>query len=143
MKVTHGRSGGWICALLPWRKRLRKRTVPDRDMAGATQPHALIGESPPLLQIQDFVEGALAVAFQVERDVFESQGFEDGSEALGHFHGQRALHFFAGDFDADYFAVEAHAELAEAEGLDLLFAGLDGLDVLDGDRRSVGNAGAE
>src|ERR1035437_9109453 len=97
----------------------------------------------PLLQIQYFVERALPVAFQIERDVLEPQALEDCRKPLRHFQRQRAFHFFAGDFDADYLAVKTYAELAEAEGLNLLFAGLHGLDVLNGDRRSVGNAGTQ
>ena len=37
-----------------------------------------------------FVEGTLAVALQVERDVLEAERLEDAGELGGHFRGERA-----------------------------------------------------
>ena len=56
---------------------------------------------------------------------------------------QCAFHLFAGDLDPYHLTVKAHAELAEAQRLDLFFPGLHGLHVLNGHRRSVRNAGTQ
>src|SRR5260370_19148660 len=77
------------------------------------------------LWLEGFVQGALAVAFEVEGDVGEACVFERLRDGGGHFGGQRAGHFFRCDFDARELVVQAHAELLEAEMGEGRFAALD------------------
>lgn len=97
----------------------------------------------PELPRDGFVERALAVALQIERDVVEAEGFEDFDEAGGHFGLQGLREFFDSDFDANQIAMEARAELAEAEGFERLFAVFHRFDAFLGDFGAVGDAGAE
>ena len=52
---------------------------------------------------KSFVERALAVAFQIQRDVSEARGFQVFRDDGGHFRRERSLQFFRGNFDAREF----------------------------------------
>src|ERR1035438_1602091 len=71
-----------------------------------------------LRQNQYFVQRSLAVSFQVQRHILESQRLEDRREPLRHVDGERPLHLFARDLNPHHIAVIAHAELPEAQLLD-------------------------
>src|SRR6267154_1176806 len=68
-----------------------------------------------LQALQGGVEGALAVAFEVEGNVEEAGGFEAGVDGGGHFGSEGAREFVGSDFDASEFVVKTDAELPEAE----------------------------
>ena len=76
-------------------------------------------------RFERFVERALAVAFEVERDVGEAGGLELLGDRGGHFGRERARHFVGSDFDAREFVVQAHAELPEAQVAQSGFAAFD------------------
>src|SRR6185369_7469251 len=92
---------------------------------------------------EDCVQRTLAVAFQIQRDVVKAQRLEDGGELARHLQGHGAVEFFRRHFDAHDVAVESHAELAEAERTNRLFAAVHGLHILNRHRRSVGNPRTE
>src|SRR5713226_7730242 len=95
------------------------------------------------LWLEGFVQGALAIAFEVEGDVGEACVFERLRDGGGHFGGQRARHFFTCDFDARELVVQAHAELLKAEMAEGGFAALDEAETLGGDFGAVGHARRE
>src|SRR5260370_11108475 len=95
------------------------------------------------LWLEGFVQGALAVAFEVEGDVGEACVFERLRDGGGHFGGQRAGHFFRCDFDARELVVQAHAELLEAEMAEGRFAALDEAETLGSHFGAVGHARGE
>jgi len=90
--------------------------------------------------LQGRVEGALAVAFEVERDVEEAGGFEAGVDGGGHFGSEGAGEFVGGDFDASEFVVKSDAELAEAEIAEGGFGAVDEREALGGDFGAVRKA---
>src|SRR5882724_12867581 len=83
--------------------------------------------------LQGGVEGTLAVAFEVEGDVEEADGFEAGVDGGGHFGSEGAREFVWSDFDAGEFIVKANAELAEAELAESSFGAVDKGEALGGD----------
>src|SRR5436190_2576441 len=92
---------------------------------------------------ENLVERSLPIAFKIQGYILEPQFLEDVCKFPRHLHAQRLLHFLRRDLDARDLSVEPHAELPEAERLELFLAVLDSLDVLDGHRSSVRNAGTE
>src|ERR1700687_539211 len=95
------------------------------------------------LWLEGFVQGALAIAFEVEGDVGEPgllEGLRDGGR---HFRGERARHFFGSYFDAREFVVQSDAELLEAEIAEGGFAALDEAEALGSDFGAIGHAGGE
>jgi hypothetical protein len=93
--------------------------------------------------LQSGVEGALAVALEVEGDVEEADGFEAGVDGGGHFRCERAGEFVGRDFDASEFVVEADAELAEAEVAEGGFGTVDEREAFGRDFGAVGKARSE
>ena len=73
----------------------------------------------------------------------EAEWLEDGHELGRHGGSEGAGQFVGGNLDAHQLAVESHAELAEAERPQRLFAALDGLDGLFRGRSAIGDARAE
>jgi len=96
-----------------------------------------------LQALQGGVEGALAVAFEVEGDVEEAGGFEAGVDGGGHFGSEGAREFVGGDFDAGEFIVKANAELAEAEVAEGGFGAINEGEALGSDFGAVGKARSE
>src|SRR5882724_7479040 len=93
--------------------------------------------------LQGGVEGALAVAFEVEGDVEEADGFEAGVDGGGHFGSEGAREFVGSDFDASEFVMQADTKLAEAEVAESSFGAVDEGEALGGDFCAVGKARSE
>src|SRR6266436_4373438 len=93
--------------------------------------------------LQRGVEGALAVAFEVERDVEEAGGFKASVDGGGHFGSEGAGEFVGGDFDASEFVVEADTKLAEAQVAKGGFGAVDKGEALGGDFGAVWKARSE
>src|SRR5208283_5468403 len=87
---------------------------------------------------QSFVQGALAIAFQVEGHVGETRCFQGAGDGGGHIRRERAGKFVRGEFDACQVVMETHAELAEAQFAEGRFATLDQRKAFGGDFRAVG-----
>ncbi len=92
---------------------------------------------------QGIVERALAVAFEVERDVEEAGGFEACVDGGGHVGSKGAREFLPGDFDTGEPVVETDTELTEAEVAEGGFGAVDEREALGRDFGAVGNAGGE
>src|SRR5712692_5188560 len=92
---------------------------------------------------ENLVERSLPIAFKIQGYILEPQFLEDVCKFPRHLHAQRLFHFLRRDLDARDLSVEPHAELAEAERLELFLAVLDSLDVIEGHRSSIRDARAE
>src|ERR1022692_263814 len=94
----------------------------------APPKRTVLGLSPRLVQVQDFIQRTLTVAFQVQRHVLEAQPLENGVELPCHFGRQGAPQLVARDLQPHQLPVVAYAELAESKRLHFFLAALHGLD---------------
>src|SRR6266404_3439386 len=92
---------------------------------------------------QCFVQRALAIAFEVQRDVGEAHALQGLRNRGAGFLRERAVHLFGRDFDARQLVVQSHAELPEAEFAKSRFAAFDQREALGSDFGAVGHAGGE
>src|SRR5262245_24658366 len=89
---------------------------------------------------QGGVERALAVAFQVERDIKKAGFFQSGIDGRGHFGSERARQFVRGDFDARKLVMESNTKLLEAEVAEGGFGAINEGKALRSDFGAVGKA---
>src|SRR5258705_969234 len=92
---------------------------------------------------QRFIQRALAVAFEVERNVREPGALERLRDRGASLLRKCAIHFFRSDFDASEFVVETHTELAEPEFAQGGFAALDHGEALGSNFSAVWHARSE
>src|SRR5882724_10168495 len=87
---------------------------------------------------EGIVEGALAVAFEVEGDIEKANGFEAGVDCGGHVGSEST-----GEFVASEFVVEADAELMEAEVAQGGFGAINERETFGGHFGAIGDARGE
>src|SRR5262249_43136764 len=103
--------------------------------------YAVLTCTAKLLRGKQSVHRARAKAFQVEGDKFESELFEDHRELGSHGGVKRTVEFTARNLDTNDVSVMAHAELAETECADCVFAALNYFERFAGDRASILDTG--
>src|SRR5260370_37729470 len=88
---------------------------------------------------QRFVQGALAITFEVQRDISEGHALESLRNRGPCFSGERAVHLFGRDFDARQLVMQPHAELPKAEIAQRRFATFNQRKTLGSDLGAVGH----
>ena len=108
-------------------------TWPVAESAGASQK----------FRWQQSIHRSGAEAFEVQSHKLETQGLEDASEFGGHLWSEGTVQLFAGDLDTHDVAVMTDPYLAEAEGVESVFALFDDAQGLASDLASVLDARRE
>src|SRR5579872_4515768 len=110
-------------------------------LANNPQPHT--SNRPRLHAPQRFIERALPIPFQVQRDVVKSKWFENAGKAARHLRSKSPIQLLGCDLNANKVAMEPNPELRKSERANCLLADFDGLDVLRRHRRPIRNSRAK
>src|SRR5690349_9644554 len=99
-------------------------------------PSRLCGEA-DLVRGQQTIHRAGTKSLKIQGDKLKTQGFKNPGEFGGHVQRQGARHLFAVDLNANDVTMMTHAELAETQEPQLIFALLDGPQRLPGHWASI------